>query len=203
MYSHTHKYGTAYNVWLRNPDGSKGARIYDGNYSYEQGFDVGYYRNGPHVTFRTWADDSLFQIDPRLGIIAEGTFINTAGPDPVTWGFSSADEMMAVGFYFIYGDDLPTAITNQSNDEQTLTVFPNPANDEFVISYELSEAATVHVDLFDMLGKKVGNLLDNAPQTKGKYTHSFNTADYKLTSGIYLLSFNIGGKTATQKLIIE
>ena len=64
LYTHTHKYGTAFNVWLRNPDGTKGAQIYDGNYSYEDGYDVGYYRWGPHVTFRTWAGDSLFAVNP-------------------------------------------------------------------------------------------------------------------------------------------
>jgi hypothetical protein len=203
MYTHTHKYGTAFNVWLRNPDGSKGAMVYNGNYSYEDGYDVGYYRWGPHVTFRTWPGDSLFEVDPRLGFIGEATFKNTAGPDPTIWGFSSADEMMAVGFYYVNGNDLPTAVIEPKAEQQSVRVFPNPVLDQFVVSYELAEAQSVHIDLYDVMGNKVGTLLNTSPQTKGKYTHSFNTADYNMAPGIYLVSFNVGGVVTTEKLIVS
>ncbi len=85
--SHTHRYGTAFNMWLLNPDGSQGAEVYNGNYSYEDGFDVGYYRWGPHATFRTWPGDSLFPVNPYSGIYGEATWLNTAGPDTVWWDF--------------------------------------------------------------------------------------------------------------------
>ena len=202
MYTHTHKYGTAFNVWLRNPDGTKGAQIYDGNYSYEDGYDVGYYRWGPHVTFRTWPGDSLFSINPLTGVIGEATWVNTAGPNPVVWGFTAAAEMMDVGFFYIPGDALPTAVNTPAADQFSEKVYPNPMLDGMVISYDIESASNVQVDLLDMTGKKVANLISDQPQSPGKYTRGFQASDYNLAPGIYLVSFNIGGKVATQKLVV-
>ena len=202
LYTHTHKYGTAFNVWLRNPDGTKGAQIYDGNYSYEDGYDVGYYRWGPHVTFRTWAGDSLFAVNPLTGLIGEATWINTAGPNPVVWGFSAYEEMMDVGFFYVQGDDLPTAVTTVPENNAEIKVFPNPVADEFVLQYSLSQEASVQIDLFDVAGNKIGNMLNNVSQPTGKYSLGIHTDQYNLAAGIYLVSINIGGKVTTQKLVI-
>ena len=202
LYTHTHKYGTAFNIWLRNPDGTKGAMIYNGNYSYEDGYDVGYYRWGPHVTFRTWADDSLFAVNPVTGLIGEATWVNTAGPNPVLWGFSADAEMMDVGFFYVQGDQIPTAVTPVTSTQDKLKVFPNPVADEFVVQYELAQQQTVQIDLCDVAGNKIGNLLNNLNQPSGKYTLPVHTGQYNLAAGVYLVSINTGGITSTQKLII-
>ena len=203
MSSHTHRYGTGFNMWLKNPDGSKGAKIYNGNYSYEDGYDVGYYRWGPHATTRTFPNDSLFPVNPLTGIISEATWKNTAGPDTVWWGFSSLDEMEAIYFYYIDGAPLsPSGINAPVSEDGSAKVFPNPVVDEFVLKYELTEPANVQIDLLDLLGNKITNLVTEQVQTTGQYTHGFSTADHKLSAGIYIVAFNIGGKTETQKLII-
>ena len=200
--SHTHRYGTAFNIWLQNPDGSKGAQIYDGNYSYEDGFDVGYYRWGPHATFRTWPGDSLFPINPLSGVIGEATWLNTMGPDTVWWGFSSLDEMEAVYFYYVDGEALPTAVNTVPANNFSARVFPNPVSDAFILKYDLDQPTHVQVDLLDVLGNKVANLVNEQGQAPGQYTHDVNASEYKLQPGIYLVAFNIGGKIETQKLII-
>ena len=201
MYTHTHKYGTAFNVWLRNPDGSKGAQIYDGNYSYEDGYDVGYYRWGPHVTFRTWPGDSLFAVNPLNGLIGEATWINTGGPDPVVWGFSASDEMMDVGFFYVPGDNI-TAVATVPQEQTSIKIFPNPLADEFVIQYEIADQQAVDISLYDVTGNKIGTLLNNTIQPSGKYSLPVHTEQYHLAAGVYLVSVNIGGKETTQKLIV-
>ena len=202
LYTHTHKYGTAFNVWLRNPDGTKGAQIYDGNYSYEDGYDVGYYRWGPHVTFRTWPGDSLFAINPHTGLIGEATWINTAGPNPVVWGFSADEEMMDVGFFYVPGDNISTGVQTVPQQQTEIKVFPNPLADEFVIQYDLADQQSVQIDLYDMTGNKIANLASNINQPSGKYSMPFHAEQYKLAAGVYMVSLNIGGKTTTQKLIV-
>ncbi len=201
LYTHTHKYGTAFNVWLRNPDGSKGAQIYDGNYSYEDGYDVGYYRWGPHVTFRTWPGDSLFPVNPLNGLIGEATWINTAGPNPVVWGFSALDEMMDVGFFYVPGDNI-TAVATVPQEQTSIKIFPNPLADEFVIQYEIADQQAVDISLYDVTGNKIGTLLSNTNQPSGKYSLPIHTEQYHLAAGVYLVSVNIGGKETTQKLIV-
>ena len=203
LYSHTHRYGTAFNMWLRNPDGTKGAQIYDGDYSYEDGFEVGYYRWGAHVTVRTWANDSLFPVNPLSGIISEATWMNTAGPNPVNWGFSAYDEMQVIFFLYVDGDPInATAVSKPVSTDLSAQIYPNPVSDEFVLKYNIANTGPVRVDLTDMVGNKVANLLNEQAQSTGQYTHTFNTAAYNLTPGIYLVSFDLGGKTETQKLII-
>jgi hypothetical protein len=202
LYSHTHKYGTAFNMWLLNPDGSQGEEIYNGDYSYEDGYDVGYYRWGPHVTVRTWPGDSLFQVNPWSGIIGQTTWVNT-GADTVWWGFSAADEMQVIFFLYVVGAPMPAAGINTLVQGNISTeVFPNPVSNDFVIKYSLTQAENVQVDLVDMLGNNVAHLINQNSQGAGQYSNGFNVADYKLAAGIYLVNFNIGGKVETQKLVI-
>jgi hypothetical protein len=202
LYSHTHKYGTKFDIWLRNPDGSKGAKVYDGNYNYEVGYDAGYYRNGTHSTVRQFDNDSLLQVNPMYGLIGEATWRNT-GPDTMWWGLTTDQEMMVFGFFYIDGDPLnPNAIPSASLDNGANRVFPNPVADQFVLTYELEHADKVEINLLDMIGNKVTNLVNNAYSDKGKYTYGFTASEFKLPAGTYLVSFNVGGKTATQKLIV-
>ena len=203
LYSHTHKYGTAFNIWSLKEDGTKGPEIYDGNYSYEDGFNVGYYRWGPHVTVRTWPNDSLFPVNPWSGLVGTATWYNYAGPDTVWWGFSSADEMQVIFFLYVDGGPLsPTGINKPVDNNISAEVFPNPVADQFIVKYSLSEPATVKIDLMDMLGNKVTQLIREDSQGSGDYTQAFNVSEYKLQPGIYLVSFDIGGKTQTQKLVV-
>ncbi len=162
---------------------------------------VGYYRWGVHVTCRTWPNDSLFEVNPRTGFVHTATYMNTAGPNPVNWGLSSQEEMMVLTFQYIEGDDLPLDVANTPGDEESLQVFPNPAGSEFALSYELSQAETVSAELTDILGARVGTLV-NSSQVKGRHIESFNVSQFHLTPGIYFLTFNAGGRTITQRLII-
>jgi hypothetical protein len=203
MYSYTHKYGTAFNIYLRNPDGSQGAQVYNGNYDYETGVDVGYYRWGDSVTFRTWQPDSLLLVNSQSGLMGQATYINTAGPDTAVFGLSSSDEMMDVGFFYVPGTYvIPTAINNTPASRLNVMVFPNPAADEFVVSYELMQAEHVLVELYDISGNRVTTLVNNNEQQTGKYTRGFSAASCHLAAGMYFVNFSIGGSTATEKLII-
>jgi len=202
LYSHTHQYGTAFNLFRRNADLSKGEEIYDGNYSYEQGFDVGYYRTGPHATFRYFGD-TLLTVDPRVGIIGEASWVNTS-PDTVWWGLTSDQEMMVMGFQYIDGDPLnATAVSNVKDDQQFLKIFPNPAHNKFVLSYETSDAGNVQAELFNVIGQKQAVLFNNVQQAKGPHTQTFNAADYHLAPGVYFINFTADNKTTTEKLVIS
>lgn len=200
LYTHTHKYGTMYNAYERNPDGSKGEMIYDGDYSYELGFDVGFYRNGPEVTFRYFPDNDLYELDPRLGIVHEAGFTNTDGPDPVLWGLTSDEEMMVLGVQYIEGADL-TGIEEVAPIEG-LRIFPNPTNNSFSVNFNLLEDANIQMDILDLRGKQVANLYSNSSET-GMFNKAFNADDLFLTSGIYFINISIDEATISQKLIIS
>ncbi len=199
IYTHTHKYGTMYNAYERNPDGSKGELLYDGDYSYEWGFDVGYYRTGPEVTFRYFPDNDLYEIDPRLGIIHEAGFVNTDGPDPVLWGLTSDDEMMVLGIQYVEGESL-TGI-EENVPVEGLRLYPNPTNGSFSINFNLLENSQVNLTLFDVVGKQVANLY-NSETSSGMFTQTFSTVQLGVAAGTYTVRIQVGEGVLTQKVLI-
>lgn len=200
IYTHTHKYGTGYDVYERNPDGTAGEWIYDGDYSYELDFLVGFYRTGPEVTFRFFPDNELYEIDPRIGLIHEARFLNTNGPDPVLWGLTSDEEMMVLGIQYVEGADL-TGIEEVAPIEG-LHVFPNPTDNVFSVNFKLLEDAEVLLEVFDLSGKRI-SLLHSSSQLNGMFTATFNARELGIVPGIYLLNITVNGGTVTHKLVIN
>lgn len=67
-----------------------------------------------------------------------------------------------------------------ANKTSILSLFPNPANDETSLTYSLREQSPVQIELFDMQGKKVGQV----------YTGYHDAGEYRLT--LRLSSFSPG-----------
>lgn len=81
-------------------------------------------------------------------------------------------------------DDNPTG-TEQKKiyNEFSVSVFPNPFNPAATVSYTLPEQAEVSIQVYDVMGRKVAELVE-AYQTSGTYTSRFGASG--LSSGIYL-----------------
>lgn len=200
LYSHTHKYGKDYDIYLRKPDGTKGEKVYEGMYSYEDNYYVGFYRTGVDATFRYFPDDALLEVDPRLGFIHEAQWLNTDGPDPITWGLTSADEMMVMGFQYVKGD-LLTAVAGQKEVVSNVRIFPNPSAGEFTVTFAVKSATLVEIELTGMMGETIAALF-NETLSAGSHSLKLNTRDYHLPEGIYFVRTTIGGSTSNHKLIV-
>lgn len=200
IYTHTHKYGTDYDVYMRDTNAvdHKGTQIYEGKYSYEEGFMVGYYRWGPEVTFEYFPDQDLLEIDPRIGIVHEAKFKNTMGPDPTGWGLTSNDEMMVVGIQYVNGSDLTDMPKAQANPFH-LRMFPNPGNGTLSINYTLEKAEDILIDVVNTVGAKVKTLYKGIVG-KGTQTQTFDTES--LAAGVYFVRTTVSGKPVVQKLIV-
>jgi serine protease len=81
---------------------------------------------------------------------------------------------------------------------QLLQNYPNPFNSSTKISYELSRTGEVTIDIFDILGRKVGTLI-NQVQPAGKYNLIWNASG--LPSGIYFARLQSGDQVACDKMI--
>ncbi len=77
--------------------------------------------------------------------------------------------------------------------------FPNPFRDATTIRYELPEAADVRLSVFDMLGRRVQELV-NERQTAGRKQIRFDAAN--LPSGSYFYRLRVDDQTETRRLII-
>lgn len=92
-----------------------------------------------------------------------------------------------------------TAAINQAiavsgvNEEQKrnfqLSIFPNPVNDKLSLTYFLSQTSEVKIDLYDMLGSKIANIISER-QSSGKHDSQYNFD--QLSNGIYFLKLSSG-----------
>ena len=81
-----------------------------------------------------------------------------------------------------------------------LSVFPNPAQGESTVTYQvLGGAQAVSVRVTDLLGREVRLLLDKK-QSAG--FHELKVATGDLAVGVYLLKVQVGDKVATRRLAV-
>jgi hypothetical protein len=92
------------------------------------------------------------------------------------------------------------SINDNSAVNSSINVYPNPANETANLTYELTAASIVSIDVFNALGQKVNNIsLGN--QTPGAYKQQLETAT--LVNGIYFVRLNVNGVSTTTKLNIS
>ncbi len=89
-------------------------------------------------------------------------------------------------------DPLPATFRLYSN-------YPNPFNPATTIQFDLPKASVVSIDIYDLLGRKIKNLV-NAKQEAG--THSVIWDGRDQPSGIYFYRLRAGEFTETKKMLL-
>ena len=77
--------------------------------------------------------------------------------------------------------------------------YPNPFNSRMIIKYGLPESGLVSIDLFDISGRLIENLLGS--DIKAGY-HFFELNASSLGSGLFLLKVDVNGFSSVKKLIM-
>jgi len=197
MMGHTHKYGTGYDVYLRNPNGTKGEHIYDA--ACPQGipgcstpfFDY------QHIPTRFYDPVKPISFNLISGIIHEAKYVNT-GSFPVGWGDTSDDEMMVLVFMGM--NDTTGVTTNVENVEPNpldeIKVFPNPAtNKAYIVLPEGIQ--NINVKLYDMLGKLIKVESSN-------FSDRVMISRDNMPSGIYIYRVeDENGRVKTGKIVFQ
>jgi hypothetical protein len=97
--------------------------------------------------------------------------------------------------------DNTSNLTTLSNSQvaNSLTVYPNPAKQTAVISYQSSASSKQPIELVvvDALGREVYKETSVA----GNLQTNLNVG--KLAAGVYLVKVQDGGQTLTKKLVVE
>jgi PKD repeat protein len=105
----------------------------------------------------------------------------------------------------IYIDDINLSGTVGIEDEVSNTIsfniFPNPAEENTVIGFNLIEKQKVKLKLYDVLGQEVLSIF-NGDLTAGE--HEFSLSDKAdLKTGIYFVKLAVGDQNFTKKLIVR
>lgn len=127
------------------------------------------------------------------------------------------DTLNVHGSYGGYGDDyfpiyrklnLERAQKSVSNEELGGTPkefslkqnYPNPFNPTTNISFALPNQASVTLEIFDMLGRKVATIVNNKSMVAGIHNVTFDAAQY--ASGMYIYRIQAGSFTSTRKMML-
>jgi hypothetical protein len=77
--------------------------------------------------------------------------------------------------------------------------YPNPFNPQTTIRYEIPEDGVVTIDIFDILGQKVGTIL-NEFQKADRYEVNFNAVG--LASGVYIYRMKVNDFIESKKMLL-
>lgn len=130
------------------------------------------------------------------------TVVVVAGPNHdvlfTDIGFSTGDTtIMANAIRAFYG--VGNAVSSIHENENSLSVFPNPATDEINIQLALSQNSLVHLELIDLTGRVVAEIY-NGSSTEKILQKQFTVSDF--SNGTYLLKAVVNGKTSFNKINI-
>ncbi|MEX0967183.1 MAG: T9SS type A sorting domain-containing protein [Bacteroidia bacterium] len=180
--SHTHKYGTDYDIFERLPNGDRGTHIFDascpggipgctgGSYDYQH----------PPVMYF----EPLKELDIKNGLIHEAKYINT-GPAPVGWGETSDDEMMVLlMMYTLDTAGIRYTGIKETNSALGIKVFPNPVNQNLSLVFSEIPNETSAIRIYNVLGKEMRTEEIQA----GQKEHIISAAS--LPPGFYFFNIN-------------
>lgn len=190
--AHTHAYGRDFDVWLRNPDGSKGDHIYNGRYNENYTVLQGYF-DWEHPPVRFF--DPLQEVNMTNGLIHEARFTNN-GPDTIHFGLTTQDEMFVS--YLLYTEELPTGIRDLGGIQNgAVKIYPHPFSGTTNFEVSTTDASPLQLQVFDLLGREV----DEVGEIE---TTTFKYNSGNLKPGVYIYRINQGnGLIGTGKLVIN
>jgi len=183
--SHTHQWGIDFEVYKRNPDNTKGIKLFDA--SYKNGNPdsalIGYEYDRPPTRYF----DPFVFISQDSGLIQKAVFDNQGPNSFVTFGLTSDDEMMIMIPMFVTDTTglanaelyvPPTGIENSSVEVQSIKVYPNPFNGSATFILPKNEKGNFILTLYNVIGEQV-KLIENITSEKIMVNRD------NLSSGIY------------------
>ena len=133
-------------------------------------------------------------------------------PIDVSWGEGTQDEMLLSGIYYVpyeegdenieLGNDGTTSTVevNATTNSLLYPPTPNPTNGDFKVSFYLEQKENLQFDLFDINGKHIKTLYQQAVWTNGGHTFNVNTSD--LIQGNYFIKMTGENYILSQKLLV-
>ena len=119
------------------------------------------------------------------------------GPAATASGANNQDLALSKASLSTTTESLPTEFTLSGN-------YPNPFNPTTTIQYALPEEASVTLEVFDAMGRRVATLV-NSQQAAGRYEAQWNgrsDAGNTVASGMYLYRLRAGNFVETRTMLL-
>ncbi|TAE29696.1 MAG: T9SS C-terminal target domain-containing protein [Candidatus Kapaibacterium sp.] len=130
----------------------------------------------------------------------EGDVCAVIGAGPIALAKNSST---TVSFSLTIGQtiaEVKALLRGDTNTVQAVRVFPNPAQNLVFLSYSLPNDESVSIEIMNMLGQSVAQVLENVPRRKGSNQELFNTEI--LASGTYFVRVKSRSRTQVAPLVV-
>ncbi|GEM_PF-1291047 len=97
-------------------------------------------------------------------------------------------------------EEMSADIQEYSNEDVLYNVFPNPYNEIVNISYHLKKNCRVSIDILDVEGQKLKDIVVNEKQ-KGEFQYQFYPAQLSQANSTYFVRFLINDKVYIRKIV--
>lgn len=115
-------------------------------------------------------------------------------------GTGADDNTLCKDVDFIVEQGWGVGIDEVTFDVNNISIQPNPANREVTIGFINPELATTSVNVYDVTGKLVENVV-NESLPWGKYSYSLNVEEWN--PGVYFITVNTGSSKITKKFVVR
>lgn len=95
-----------------------------------------------------------------------------------------------------------TGVNEITTAVQSLNVFPNPAQSQLNVKFNLTESSVLNADLVNINGQHIMTLINDLNLAAGDYNYSFEIP-YIIPSGTYFLEVKTENKKSTQTIAIN
>jgi hypothetical protein len=151
-----------------------------------------------------------YQTDPQLegqGTIATGT--QYTYNDPVTYAYGTVyfyklESVDINGNVEEYGEIASASPFEPIEDYRLDQNYPNPFNPETTIPYQLTKTSKVTIKIYDILGREVATVLNDAVQPMGRYKIRWDGTSngIPVASGTYYYRIQANRWTQTRSMIL-
>lgn len=91
-------------------------------------------------------------------------------------------------------------IDDHAIDAASVNCFPNPANEKTNLSFTLTAASEVTIEVFDALGNRVESISNNGQLAAGTHTQVISTENY--AAGMYFVTVTTGETVITRRMSV-
>lgn len=128
--------------------------------------------------------------DQMLNLLVATGKPQQAGDYDLSYNIGPLPDVMQA-FYMIYA-----GVGIEENETGSVSIFPNPNNGSFTMNV-LNEKNISSIRVTDLLGKEMKIITSNTN------SHQYKIEIVNPGSGIYLVSYSIGGKSFVQKILVN
>ncbi len=103
-------------------------------------------------------------------------------------------------YYSITPYSVGDIVENEPSPVSNIVVIPNPFSDRLDISFDLEKSMPVTVDLLDVHGRVLMNLVSETC-TEGSFSRPFDLTGFPVQSGLFFIRFGVDGKYSFKKVV--